>query len=610
MRKICALIISIMVVLVTIMTPSMGQDDEQYINPEQNTYRELDFFVSELPNSKGGGFEPHIIAGPGVGGSGEWYYIDSPTGLLGGDSGNLWISTDYGETWQFKPYGSNIGGSGDSYTVIAQDGTIYFTDLYLWTSTIDTSIDGGDTWIRNPLATVTRLGDRQWLRMGPTVNGLPGMQEETVYLIYNDIPQGLIIQRSRWTSLGLGWVMGNNRLPVSTSAGSRDYFAVDENDGTIYLPNKEEGNNIFIYVSSDGANSFTRYPVLATGEDIQNIFIAADCDSAGNVYLTWSSQYHIYLGVSQDRAATWSITRVTQTNGTRVLPWVVAGDPGRAALVWYDTPDEDGVSDQKEDYVNWSVQCAITIDALSDNMTFVQTPIIDYVHTGTISTGGLGGEADRDVGDFFTNDVDSKGRMIVTFGMDGDDGLNARNSAVMFGKQLEGPFILENVGPVAMFENTTNKLTVTVDASESMDQSGGGIVEYLWDWGDGTNGTGMIAEHTYNKSGEYTIQLKVVNEDDMRDSAFQTIDVKKPEVPMDLTFFFIVILFLIVGVAVYVYFMVYRKKNVVEVATIPPQEKPEVLPEAQVVPEALPATEVVTEVPPEAQVTQDEPDTE
>jgi PKD repeat protein len=583
MRKICALVISLMIVSITIMTPSMGQEEEIVLNPDQNTYRELDFFVSELPNSQGGGFEPHIIAGPGVGGNDEWYYIDSPTGLLGGQSGNLWISTDYGETWQFKPYGSNIGGSGDSYTVIAKDGTIYFTDLYLWTSTIDTSIDGGDTWIRNPLATVTRLGDRQWLRMGPTVNGLPGMQDETVYLIYNDIPQGLIIQRSRWTNLGLGWVMGNNRLPVSTSAGSRDYFAVDQNDGTIYLPNKEEGNNIFVYVSSDGANSFSRYPVLSTSEDIQNIFIAADCDSAGNVYLTWSSQYHIYMGVSQDRASSWTITRVTQTNGTRVLPWIVAGDPGRAALVWYDTPDEDGTSDRKEEYVNWSVQCAITIDALESNVTFIQTPIIDYVHSGTISTGGLGGEADRDVGDFFTNDVDSKGRMIVTFGMDGDDGLNSRNSAVMFGKQLEGPFLLENVGPEAIFQNTTKNLRVSVDASESHDMSGGSIVEYHWDWGDGTNGTGEIAEHTYNKSGEYTIQLKVINEDDMRASAFETIEVKAKVVPADYTLFFVVVLLIIVGVAVYVYFITKRTKKVVEVDTMPLQEIPEVPTDPQVV---------------------------
>ena len=120
MKKICVVFICIMVVLITVMTPSLGQEDEQF-NPEQNTYRELDFFVLELENSVGEGFEPHIIAGPGVGGSGEWYYIDSPTGIGGGQSGNFWISKDEGLTWEPHPYGRNALGSGDSYTVIAKD---------------------------------------------------------------------------------------------------------------------------------------------------------------------------------------------------------------------------------------------------------------------------------------------------------------------------------------------------------------------------------------------------------------------------------------------------------------------------------------------------------
>ncbi len=584
MRRIFATITILLLVLVTIMIPfkSQSQEEEGDFPISRNTYQRLDFFVGALEGSEGEGFEPHIIAGPGIDGN-EWYYIDSPTGLGGGQSGNFWISKDGGFSWEAHPYGRNALGSGDSYTVIAKDGTIYYTDLYLLTSTIDTSKDGGETWIRNPLATVTWLGDRQWLRMGPTINPLPGMQAESVYLIYNDIPQGLVIQRSSWTSQGLVWVMGNNRMPVSTVTGSRDYFAVDEHDGTIYLPNEENGNDIIMYVSTDGANSFSRHVVLSQSDDIQNIFIAADCDDAGNVYLTWSNQENIYLGVSQDKGASWNITQVTDTIGTRVLPWVVAGDPGRAALVWYDTPDDEGTSDAKDDSVNWSVQAAITINALSENVSFVITPILDYVHSGTISTGGLGGESDRDLGDFFTNDVDEKGRMIVTFGMDGADGLNQRGSWVMFGKQLEGPFLLENVGPVARFDNTTEGLTVTVDASRSFDQGGGGIVEYLWDWGDETNATGMEAEHTYNESGEYKISLKVINRDDMRDSTSIVLFVEEKAEAPDYTWLFVILSILILAVAVFVYFFKFRSSKVVEVEpvveTVATEEVVEVAPE-------------------------------
>jgi hypothetical protein len=492
-----------------------AQDDNSANIVDGAVYESIDFFVGEIENSAGEGFEPHILAGPGIDG-GEWYYIDSPTGMGGGQSGNLWISRDYGVTWGPFPYGRNALGSGDSYTAVAKDGTIYFTDLYLWSSTIDTSKDGGETWLRNPLATVTRVGDRQWLQMGPTVEAFPGSQAETVYMTYNDIPQGLIIQRSRITSQGIAWVMGNNRQPVSSETGSRDHFCVDQRDGTIYLPNKD-GGGIAMYVSDNGANSFTRYQVLDTDEDIQNIFIAADTDNDGNVYLTWSTQQHVFLGVSVDKGVSWTTTQVTKTNGTRVLPWLVAGDPGRVALTWYDTGSE-GRSDELET-ANWSVQAAITTDAIAEEPSFLITPILDYAHTGTIRTTGTAGTADRDLGDFFTCDVDSYGRMIVTFGADGDDGPNARQSVVMWGQQLQGPFLFEDTGPEAVFQNTTNYLSVHVDASRSFDRNGGGIVDYIWDWGDGTNGTGVLADHTYHATGIYKITLKVVNDINMRDIA-------------------------------------------------------------------------------------------
>jgi hypothetical protein len=557
LRRFLFLTLTIFLLISPIFIFPISSQDTSTPEFKKTTHEKIDFFISEIANSAGEGFEPHIIAGPGIDGS-EWYYIDSPTGMGGGQSGNLWISKDQGETWEPHPYGRNALGSGDSYTAIAKDGTIYYTDLYLWSSTIDTSKDGGETWLRNPLATVTRVGDRQWLRMGPTVGGLPGSQAETLYMIYNDIPQGLVIQRSRWTSQGLIWVMGNNRMPVTTNAGSRDYFAVDETDGTIYLPNKD-GGGIAMYVSTDGANSFSRHQVLTTNEDIQNIFIAADVDNEGNVYLTWTNQDHVFLGVSTDQGANWAITQVTDTNGTRVLPWLVVGDPGRVALTWYDTRDtEEGTSDEKE-YANWSAKAAITTNAFADKVTFLITPILEYVHTGSIRTTGTAGTADRDLGDFFTCDVDEFGRLIVTFGVDGDDGSNARQSVVMFAKQLQGPFLIEDTGPEAIFENRTKELTVNVDASRSFDRNGGGIIAFEWDWGDGTNSTGVIAKHTYNNSGTYKVTLKVINRINMRDTASTLIKVeKKREPPFEFCLIVIPIGLIVVG-SIVVYFW-YKKR--------------------------------------------------
>jgi hypothetical protein len=556
-KRLLSISISILLLIPSIFISPITSQTSAEIQIESSIHDYIDFNVSAVPDSVGGGFEPHIIAGPGIDGT-EWYYIDSPTGLGGGQSGNLWISKDHGDTWEPHPYGRNAAGSGDSYTAIAKDGTIYYTDLYLWSSTIDTSKDGGDTWLRNPLATVTRVGDRQWLDMGPTVRRIPGAQAETLYMIYNDIPQGLIIQYSSWTSQGLVWVMGNNRLPVSTNAGSRDHFAVDKRDGTIYLPNKD-GGGIAMYVSTNGADSFTRHQVLTTNEDIQNIFIAADVDTEGNVYITWSTQAHVFLGTSTDQGASWTITQVTDTNGTRVLPWLVAGDPGRVALTWYDTPDTEESSDNKGDNVNWSTHAAISTNGLSDEPHFIIFPIIENVHTGAIRTTGTGGDSDRDLGDFFTCDVDEFGRVIVTFGMDGDDGPNARESVVMFAKQLEGPFLYEKTGPMAIYENHTMDLSVQVDASRSFDRNGGGIIDYWWDWGDGTNSTGIFAEHTYKKSGTYKITLKVINKIDMRDTASGLVTVTEEGMAQD-NFLLIILPIILIAICITVYYW-YKKRQ-------------------------------------------------
>ncbi|UCE37782.1 MAG: PKD domain-containing protein [Thermoplasmata archaeon] len=553
-------VVSLLLLFSTFSAPSSSTD---YINSKSKTEEdEIEFFVLEIPDSVGEGFEPHILVGPGIDGE-EWLYIDSPTGLGSGLSGNLWISKDGGDTWEFKQTGrppTNWGGSGDSYTAVFSDGTIVYTDLYGFTVTADTSFNGGDTWVQNPLASIPWLDDRQWFEIGPTVGtGDP----QTLYLTYNSFGpiRGFYIQKSQFTAAGLGWIPGNAGLPITTSTGSRDYFIVDRNDGTLYLPNNE-GGSLVVYVSDDGANSFSRHEVLETIDDIQNIFVVTDVDNAGNVYLTWTDKYNVFMAVSQDRAENWEISQVTDTIGSRVLPWIVGGDAGRIGITWYESATE-GDSDVSEEMDNatWDVKGALCIDALSENRTFLITTIMENVHTGTIKTTGASDQpADRDLGDFFTNDVDSMGRMVLTFGKDGDDGANQYQAAVMFGEQIDGPFLLENMGPIANFTYETKGLKVFVDGSESIDLNGKGIDEYIWDFGDGTNGTGETAEHEYNKSGEYEVTLRVINKDGLGNKTSQDVVVEKRRTEFN-PLLILLILVLILGVAALAYLFLIRNKG-------------------------------------------------
>ncbi|MEE9150640.1 MAG: PKD domain-containing protein [Thermoplasmata archaeon] len=574
-------VVFLIFLMVIINNPLSSAEDDYTTSESVVQERDMEFFTLEIPDSVGGGFEPHILAAPGIDGD-EWLYLDSPTGLGSQLSGNLWISKDGGYTWEFKKTGRgdiNYGGSGDSYCEVFSDGTIVFTDLYGATITADTSFDGGETWIQNPQASVRPIDDRQWFVIGPTVSSFPFSDPQTLYLTYNQIPGGLYIQKSQFTRAGLGWISGNGGLPITSSTGSRDYFAVDQNDGTLYLPNTE-GRELVVYVSDDGANTFTRYNVIDTLDDIQNIFVVVDVDNAGNVYITWADMANVFLGISTDRGATWDITQVTKTPGGRVLPWISAGDAGRIGLTWYET-DQEGNSDSPDDMVNasWGVKGAICIDALSENRTFLITTIHDYVHTGTIkTTGASSDDADRDLGDFFTSDVDGMGRLVLTYGLDGDDGPNARQSTVMFGKQIDGPFLRENMGPIANFTYETEYLLVRVDASESIDLNGRDIDEYLWDWGDGTNSSGMETTHFYNRSGTYDITLKVINEDGMGNTTSITVEVAELKEEFNVYLPLLgVVLVLVVSVVAY---LVYKKRigipkeKPIPVEILPPVEMP------------------------------------
>lgn len=233
--------------------------------------------------------------------------------------------------------------------------------------------------------------------------------------------------------------------------------------------------------------------------------------------MMWSSRAHIYLGVSTNKGKDWNVHQVTQTPGTRVLPWVTAGDKGRVAMAYYDTPSEGNPNNLDE--AIWDFKIVITENALTEEPMFIVSNVTPIAHVGSVRTSGLDGDdgppPDRDLGDYICVYVDSKGRVLAAFGVDGDDGTNTREIPCLFARQVEGPFLFENVGLVADFRYYKNELVVNVDATASYDLEDGNISSYVWDWGDGQNGTGITSSHEYEKEGIYNITLKVYNQEGM-----------------------------------------------------------------------------------------------
>lgn len=93
---------------------------------------------------------------------------------------------------------------------------------------------------------------------------------------------------------------------------------------------------------------------------------------------------------------------------------------------------------------------------------------------------------------------------------------------------------ISNIPPVADFvfspETGESPLPVSFDASLSYD-SDGQIVQYSWDFGDGSTGLGKIVDHTYQQDGNFSMSLSVEDNQGGVDSITKTIEVIPPNEP-------------------------------------------------------------------------------
>lgn len=84
------------------------------------------------------------------------------------------------------------------------------------------------------------------------------------------------------------------------------------------------------------------------------------------------------------------------------------------------------------------------------------------------------------------------------------------------------------VSPVASFTYAPSEplvdQTAIFNASESFDIDGN-ITSYEWDFGDGTNGTGIIRTHIYTQHGTHNVTLTVTDDDGLKGSTSKTVTV-------------------------------------------------------------------------------------
>ena len=198
-------------------------------------------------------------------------------------------------------------------------------------------------------------------------------------------------------------------------------------------------------------------------------------DTAGNVYVTWC-QYplksggayagpgQIMLASSTNGGLTWSkpLQLNPPSQPTVIFPWITAGDPGRVDIAWYGAgPSGDKPGPDAADHALWDVTMAQSLNALAAEPTVTLTKVTDHhVKFSGISTGGLGGSADRSLGDYLEVRTGLNGEAVLSYV---DDTSGNRNNDIcqgcgetpaeasgptMHAHQIAGPSLFASSGSV------------------------------------------------------------------------------------------------------------------------------------------------------------------
>lgn len=85
-----------------------------------------------------------------------------------------------------------------------------------------------------------------------------------------------------------------------------------------------------------------------------------------------------------------------------------------------------------------------------------------------------------------------------------------------------------NRAPIASFTAAPDEgyrpLEVSFDAAGSIDPDGDRLT-YAWSFGDGSNGSGVRATHTYDRAGSYDVILRTTDPEGLEDGAVATVEV-------------------------------------------------------------------------------------
>ena len=430
------------------------------------------FTVGALPVATGVNIPRNQDAEPGlaVDGSGTFwtatnilpFAADDPrkqTVLSGSDIYKSHNGHDW--TWVAAPFQAmasqpGLGGEDTDIAVAPERSNgehynIYVASLYVGSTSIAISTDGGATWSVMPVNGVP-VQDRPWLSAdGPCVFYMSYHAIAPYDTIVNKYDACNLVNQSAGSAVSpvaISTFAGNIAPGLSNRFGKQvvDNSRLSPHRHRVYVPMQgcdaalppapsqvgpgcQTEADIFVGVSDDGT-TYTNHVVAHTGSTRLFIWPATMAiDDAGAAYVAWFDGRDSFVNVSRDGGVTWSERhRINAAPSlSSVYPTLAAGRPGVVEAAWYGT-DRAGRSDDvkvmgepnKANVAKWRLYWARSDDY---GATWTQSAVSDTLHTGVLCTsgGGCGAYAgDRNLLDDFGLAISPVGSRLSAMVYDND----------------------------------------------------------------------------------------------------------------------------------------------------------------------------------------------
>jgi len=409
-------------------------------------------------------------------------FVSGPTGT--GTQRSVWLgSVDRGHTFRIispGPPPSAIAGiidppgGGDTDINFDRSGKQYFADLYaLACLRTATTTDGGATVSQEiyPAGCAGMPGaDRQWLAVYDPAPGTPNQSAYTgpkplIYMEFNNLvgpgPNG----GAEWTQStdGLTYVHALADVAPGTAAvyspfGPDGYPAIDQVTGKVFqaagfhnsngkfslllnIGTPDAAGNLHFLDAPTSAGNGPNYATLVHIADNlpgspDTLFTVLSFDTARNLFVTWTlsptdgdptlRQTFVSVASAASGWRNWSapVQVSSSPSMVSVFPWMKAGGPGRADVVWYGSNLSVDPSSQKGQ--SWDVfmsqmvyPVSTTGAATGAGPSVAQVRVTPHpMHYNDICLAGSGciaSQGNRNLADFFAVTIDHTGAAEIIY---------------------------------------------------------------------------------------------------------------------------------------------------------------------------------------------------